>query len=259
MARPAVSSRFSEVRRHRRQRPRLEAPARRRAPDGCLSPAVSLRLRAHGGRQHLRGNGHTRRLPREVRGALREPAGRWRALLRRARQSRRPQPTQLSAVQHARAPVLHVHPPGQRAGGPGDRCAGLRARQHQSGRGRSRRGWPSSCSASEARWKIVVLHHPLYTSGRYGCARARLSVAARVAAGRARRRHRLLRPRAHLPAQPAAAGHSVLHYGRRRVAAARRRCGPLGRSPEASIGTSTSCSSRSPTTRCTSRRSRAAG
>ncbi len=220
LAGPAVAPRLGEVRRHRRQRPRLGAAARSGAPDGRLPRALSLRLRADGRRQHLRRPGDARGLPREVRGALCGAARRRRPLLRRARQPRRSGAAALPAVQHARPPLLHVHAAGLARGRPGDRRPGLRHRQHASRRragvvavARARRiegAVEDPVTAPSALHVGAVSHggpdHPL---------------AAGVTAGRAWRGRRLLGTRAHLSAQPPPAGRAVLHHRRRRLAAPR--------------------------------------
>ena len=53
---------------------------------------------------------------------------------------------------------------------------------------------------SQAEWKIALLHYPLYTSGRYELATRAHRFAVRIRVSRRRRRRRVLRTRAHLPA-----------------------------------------------------------
>ncbi len=57
-------------------------------------------------------------------------------------------------------------PPANAAGGSGDRRADLRTRHHQlRRRAAGVAGRPAL--TVDARWKVVVMHHPLYSSGRY--------------------------------------------------------------------------------------------
>ena len=91
-----------------------------------------------------------------------------------------------------------------------------------------RRSWLARRTARRDRrrdWKICFLHHPLYTSGRYRAERAIDPLAARADVRRARRRRRLRRSRALLPADRLAAGRAVFHLRRRRIASSRRRHG----------------------------------
>ena len=111
-----------------------------------------------------------RRLPAEVRRALQAAARRRRQVLRRARQSRRHQPDLLQAVQHGRPSLLHVRAAGRSDHALGYARAVLRARQHLSDRASRCAGSSRKSTESRAEWKIAFLHHPLYTSGRYGLA-----------------------------------------------------------------------------------------
>ena len=87
----------------------------------------------------------------------------------------------------------------------------------------SSHGSTSGSAKSDADWKIVFLHHPLYTTGRYRRTAQRAPLGARADSAPPSRRCRLLGSRAHLSALDAAARHSVFRQRRSGIAAARRR------------------------------------
>ena len=167
-----------------------------------------------------------------------------------------PEQRLLRAVQHGRRTLLHVHAAAALAGRPGDRRPGLCDRQHASRR-RAARVAVARASNRRRAGRSCLLHHPLYTSGRYPRRRASprwqlesLLVEHGVDVVFSGHEHIYQRSRlrqgvqSSSPAAPA------------RCAAVTARRPPPSRG--ASTTTSTSCSSRSPTTRCTSRRLRAA-
>ena len=88
--------------------------------------------------------------------SLQAAARRGCEVLRVARQPRCAGTALLQALQHGRQAVLHVQPEA--------RHPVLRAREHVSGSGTDR--WlEKELKASGSNWKIVLFHHPLYSSG----------------------------------------------------------------------------------------------
>ena len=86
-----LQGRLGPLCRHWRLGPRRRASVRRRAADGCLASAVSVRLRGDARRQRLRLRATLAgRIPEEVRGAVQAAARRGRDLPCRYRQPRRP-------------------------------------------------------------------------------------------------------------------------------------------------------------------------
>ena len=105
------------------------AAAGSRRPDGRVAGQVPVRVRADAGRQHLRraARRHDYAASSSV---LSRAARRRRDVPRRHRQSRRPRPDQLRAVQHGRPALLHLPRVRAPAGRPGRRRRPLlRARQ----------------------------------------------------------------------------------------------------------------------------------
>ena len=231
-----------EVRGDRRQRPRHAAAARSRRADGALPRSVPFRLRAHAGRQHLRRARHARGLPHQVRGAVPGAARQGRQVLRRARQPRRSQPGRYAPFNMHGERYYTLRAAGGRDRTDRDARRVLRARFDQPRSRRSCGGSTSGSRKSGATWKICLLHHPLYTSGRYRDDVARIHRwALEPIFIEARRQRRVLGPRAHLPADRAAERHSVLRQRRRRIAARRRRHAGAVTSRAPSTATITSC------------------
>jgi hypothetical protein len=128
--------------------------------------ALRVSVRHHGRRQPLRGPGHARRLPHEVRGAVRAAARRGCAVLCGAREPRRPQGDQLRALQHAGTALLPFCAAGNLLARITTPVAffALDSTYLDS----AQLAWfDAELAASPADWKIVFLHHPIYTSGRY--------------------------------------------------------------------------------------------